>query len=419
MKDEAQKLFDCTGFAAGSVTVSQARSLAVDTARRLDRTEELDLSKARHRVLAAQIRAGHDVPPFANAAMDGFALMRSDLLRAAGPGLPLGRDIRAGDRPVQMIPRTAHRITTGSVMPAGAEIVIPQEHAHVLRNRLILTEIYRGKNNIRHAGEDIAEGAPLADAGDIATSRRLALAAASGVTQVRVVAPLRVALVSTGNEIVAPDLPLAPGQIHDSVRVFLSAELDRPGLEILDFGAHRDDPMVLAEVIGRAASAADIVLTTGGASVGKADSVKGALSFVGARQVFHGVRMRPGKPLGLYQLSDAQVFTLPGNPFAAAVGFLFFVRDAIEAAIGGPLFQRETVRSQLSCALENRHANTEFVPVSLTASSGGGAPVAKPCGRGSSSRLSPLAAADGIAILPAGISRIDTQDCVDVLALRG
>ncbi|WP_406871232.1 gephyrin-like molybdotransferase Glp (plasmid) [Thioclava sp. 'Guangxiensis'] len=397
--------------------LSEARSLARAAVQPVARNQRLLLSAARGRVLAAPLIAEHAVPPFDNAAMDGFALDRASLARAATTGLPLEGEVLAGDAPGVLRLGTARRIATGAPLPRGADLVVPLERARVQGAHVLLPQETGQRRHIRCKGEDIAPGTVLAPPGTVISARLIAQAAASGLSQVNVTGPQRIALITTGSELVRPGAPLGPGQIHDALHPFLLADLDRAGLDLREFGALPDDPERLTQILLRAASEADMVLVTGGASVGRADPTTEALIRAGAVRVFHGVRMRPGKPLGLYQLSGTPVFTLPGNPFAAIIGYLFLVRPAIEAALGGPLFGARLAWHRLAAPPGPLRAQAEFLPVALIPEPGGGEVLAHVCGRGASASLSPLARAEGIALLPPGPGDLASEARVEVLLL--
>lgn len=382
-----------------SISVERALELATAHAPGTPLVARAPLHSLRGRILAEPLVAAHPVPPFANAAMDGFALARHDLEQAMTIGLPLDAPILAGSAPRVMRKGMACPITTGAPIPQGADVVVEQERCHLREGRVVLHTAPSAKPHIRGVGEDVAEGALLAPAGRIVTPRLAAVASASGTAQASVRAPLRIALVSTGDEIVTAGAPLHPGQIHDSVRSFLSMELQHPSLRLIDLGVQPDQTERVAETLQEAAACADLVLTTGGASVGRADPVGAALGIAGAEEIFQGVKMRPGKPLGLHLLNGVPVVTLPGNPFAAAVGYYLVVRRMIETALGAAIFSCETRPARLSANTRIRSGNAEFVPISLAMDRSGGTPFATIISRGSSASLSPLAAADGIAML--------------------
>ena len=382
-----------------SVSVARAIELATAHAPRTPPVEQVVLSALRGRVLAEKLVAAHPVPPFANAAMDGYALARRDLQQAMSIGLPLDAPLLAGSVPRALRPGAACPITTGAPIPHGADLVVEQERCQQCDGRVVVHTAPAAKPHIRELGEDVGFGARLADPGRIITPRLAGVASASGISQATVRAPLRIALVSTGDELATSGAELNPGQIHDSVRAFLAMELQNPNLRTIDLGMQPDQRMAVAEALRQAVTCADLVLTTGGASVGRADPIRAALSDINAQEIFQGVKMRPGKPLGLHSLADVPIVTLPGNPFAAAVGYYLIVRRMIESALGAAIFSCEPSRARLTESTRIKSTHTEFVPVTLAMDRSGTMPIATIIGRGSSASLSPLSAADGIAML--------------------
>ena len=388
----------CDVVGRNNISFDDALSLAKTHAPSRPETEDLALLRCKGRILSAPLSAGHAVPPFANAAMDGYALARNDLEKAPS-GLPLGPMILAGHEPTDLPFGTACPITTGAPMPLGADLVIEQERCSVRSGQMFLNASPSDKPHVRAAGEDVEKDQELAPAGTIITSRLTALASATGLDKVCVLKPLRIALISTGDEIIGSGQPLPPGKIHDSVRMFLSAELQRQNIELIDLGVHPDRTKPVVETLQKAVASVDLVLTTGGASAGRADPIRAALNETGATELFHGVKMRPGKPVGLYHLSDVPIVTLPGNPFAAIVGYYFVVRTMIETALGARIFGSSETKAELSTSVSRRREVTEFVPVTLVKATNSASPVATVIARGSSARLSPLVAADGLALL--------------------
>ena len=408
MTIQAQPITVCDLNGRNNIRFEDALSWARAYAPRRPQTEQISLANSKGRVLSKPLFAGHSVPPFANAAMDGYALAKRDLKQAIN-GLPMGSAILAGSTPQELQRGTTRAITTGAPMPLGADIVVEQERCSVRDGRMFLKTAPSDKPHVRPVGEDVISGAQLAPAGAIITPRLAALASATGLDQIDVQAPLRIALVSTGDELVAAGEPLSPGQIHDSVRMFLSMELQGANVHLIDFGMQPDRSQPVADRLRDAVASGDMVLTTGGASVGRADPIRAALNETGAIEIFHGVKMRPGKPLGLHCLDGVPIVTLPGNPFAAIVGFYFIVRSMIETALGAPVFGSRQIEATLTAEFVRRRDVLEFVPVKLDTGDGHTMPAATIIARGSSARLSPLVGADGLAaiaargtVLPAG-----------------
>lgn len=408
MTIQAQHITICDLNGRNNINFADALTLAKAYAPRRPQEEQISLANSAGRILSKPLFAGHSVPPFANAAMDGYALAKCDLAQAAH-GLPMGAAILAGSVPQELLSGTTRAITTGAPMPLGADLVIEQERCVVRDGCMVLKTAPSDKPHVRPVGEDIEIGAQLAPAGTRVTPRLAALASATGLGQLDVLAPLRIVLISTGDELVPAGEPLSPGKIHDSVRMFLSMELGGSNIQLIDFGVQPDRSQPVADRLCDAVACADMVLTTGGASVGRADPIRAALNETGATEIFHGVKMRPGKPLGLHCLDGVPIVTLPGNPFAAVVGFCFIVRSMIETALGATIFGSTTIKAKLSAEFARRREALEFVPVKLGPGGVDAIPVATIIARGSSARLFPLVEADGLAaidvrgtVLPAG-----------------
>ncbi|MEP3441706.1 MAG: molybdopterin molybdotransferase MoeA [Sulfitobacter sp.] len=404
----------CDVVGRNNISFDDALSLAKTYAPRRPEKEELLLSQSKGRILSGPLIARHSVPPFANAAMDGYALAREDLEKAPA-GLPLGPVILAGAAPQKLPSGTACPITTGAPMPLGADIVIEQERCNVRSGQMFLNAPPSGKPHVRHAGEDVEKGQELASIGTIMKPRLAALASATGLDRIEALKPLRIALISTGNEIVDWGQPLSPGQIHDSTRMFLTSELQRQNIELIDLGVQPDQTQPVIQALRNAVATADLGLTTGGASVGRADPMRAALNEAGASELFHGVKMRPGKPVGIYQLDNVPIVTLPGNPLAAIVGYYFIVRAMIETALGARIFAASECKAKLSAGFSRRREVIEFVPVTLDQPNDAGVPVATVIARGNSARLSALAKADGIALIDVRGTEIPAGTKVSVL----
>jgi molybdopterin molybdotransferase len=292
------------------------------------------------RVLARDVRALVDLPPFSTSAMDGYAVRSADL--AAGP-LPVEFRVAAGDPPRPLPAGTASGIATGAPLPEGADAVVPVEDAREDGGRLEAAAPRPGAW-IRPAGGDVSAGGLVAAAGSQLTPPLLAAIAASGVDRVSVADQPRVAVVATGSELVETGRPLEPGQIYESNAVAVAAQARRAGSQVVDVSTVPDRPEQIREAFRRALTA-DVVVSTGGVSVGPHDHVKPVLAELGVREVFWQVAHKPGKPLWFGAApSQALVFGLPGNPVSSLVTFELFVRPALEAMQGMSPRPRPTAR---------------------------------------------------------------------------
>ncbi len=301
--------------------------------------ESVPLHQAYDRVLAADVVSPRDVPPFHNSAMDGYAVRAAD----TGPGveLRLNEVIAAGSVGTMPVgPGTASAIMTGAPMPEGADAVVMVEKTDGSRAGCVCIEHTASVgDHIRPRGGDIAHGAVILRRGERLTAAAVGLVSSLGFPEVSVVRRPRVAVLSTGDEVVQPGEPLLPGQIYSSNNVALCGLVLEAGGEPIDLGNAPDDLDAIAKAIANGAEQADIVLTTGGVSVGAFDFVKEAFAAVGASMDFWKVCMKPGKPLayGHATRSDGTVvplFGLPGNPVSCMVNFLQFARPVVLAAQG-------------------------------------------------------------------------------------
>lgn len=322
------------------------------------RTERVSLTDAYGRVLAEPVVSGLDLPPWDNSAMDGFAVRAAEV---AGE-LAIGETIAAGHPATREVaPGTAARIMTGAPVPAGADAVIMVEDAVVDGDRVRFDRPARAGQHIRRRGSDVSRGATVLPAGQRLGPGAVGLLASLGLTEVQVGARPRVAILSTGDEVIPPGQPLGPGQIYSSNNHALVGLAAAAGAIPVDLGNCPDDPAALRRRFAEAAEVADVVVTTGGVSVGDFDFVKEALGAV----EFWRVAMKPGKPLAFGALHGRPFFGLPGNPVSCMVNFLQFVRPALRTMMGDPRPCLPIVDAELARPLRRSPGRVEFVRVSL------------------------------------------------------
>lgn len=307
------------------ISVDEALSRMVDAARPLTAAEEVLLSEALGRVLACDQSASLAVPPHDNSAMDGYAVRAADLETDGPTRLAIGQRITAGSVGVPLVPGTAARIFTGAPIPPGADAVVMQEQTRLEGDAVVIEQAVAAGTNIRRAGEDIAPGDILLRAGTRLAPQHLGLAAAVGLYRLPVVRRLRVATFFTGDELVDPGEPLGPGKIYNSNRYMLDAALAALGFEVLDLGTVPDDLEATVAVLREAARRADVVLTSGGVSVGEEDHVKAAVARIGKLDLWR-VAIKPGKPLAFGEVEGKPFLGLPGNPVSVFVAFTLFAR---------------------------------------------------------------------------------------------
>lgn len=361
----AQLTDDCFAFGGALMRIEDAVALIGERLPVLAGTEWLPLGQADGRVAAEPVLALHDVPPFPNSAVDGYAICHGDLNPEGETRLPVRGRLPAGMAAEGILgDGGAIRIFTGAPMPPGADTVFMQEDVRREGDVVVLPSGLKRGANARDAGEDIARGACAIPAGRRLRPQDLALAAACGHDRIAVRTRLRVALFSTGDELTEPGVPLLSGAIHDSNRVMLATLLARLGAEVADLGILRDEPDALAVRLRQAARDHDLILTSGGVSTGEEDHVKTAVEAVGAL-MFWRLAIKPGRPVAMGVVDGTPFVGLPGNPGAVYVTLLFVVRPLL-ARLGGahdtkPLGQ--PVRAAFT--YRKKAGRREFVRVSV------------------------------------------------------
>jgi molybdopterin molybdotransferase len=397
-----------------AVDVALARGLAL--AAPVPDIETLPLAQAMGRVLAAPAVAPQPLPPFDNSAMDGYALRTADL-RGPGPWrLPVAGRIAAGDAaPPACPPGACLRILTGAPVPADFDAVAMQEHVGREGDAIVVTEAPRPGLNIRRAGEDLPEGGEILPAGVVIGARQAAALAAVGMGAVPVRRRLRVAIFSTGSELRQPGEPLGPGQIWNANRFTLLGALAQPWVSLTDHGAVPDDPATLTDTLLRAAADADLVVSTGGVSEGDEDHMPRLLRAAGGDIHAMRIAMKPGKPLAVGRIGGAVYLGLPGNPVSAFVTWTVIGARiaAAQAGIADHAPRRMAARADFE--LTRRPGRCEFRPARITGTDADGAQRVRLCSPSFSARIALLAAADGLALLPAEEDRIRCGDVLEFL----
>lgn len=389
------------------MSIADARAAVIAGVTPIARVEFVSLAHARGRRLATPLVSPRALPLFSQSAMDGYALH----LVEGQTRYPVHGRIAAGHPPSQQLaPGTAMRIFTGAPVPPGADSVIKQEQATVDGSNIELLTIPRHGDNIRRAGEDVAASEILIPEGAMLDARHIALAAAVGLQSLPVIRRLRIALVSTGDELVSPGDEAGPGQIFDCNRPMLAAALERPSVELTDCGVLPDERALIRDFFAHMARDFDLILTMGGASVGDADHVAGSLIAAGGTVDVAHVAIRPGKPFTFGRLGQASVAILPGNPFAALVAALLFVRPQIERGLGLPSAAFAPLPACADFSYGRPRARTEFVPARIVRHGPDGLPFVQRLGRGGSARLKPLIEADGLAVIAPGETPIRAGD---------
>jgi molybdopterin molybdotransferase len=404
-------------------------SMPVETARALIRrhltpvtaTERVHVRHALERVLAEELTSPFDVPGHDNSAVDGWAVRFADLPREGSVTLRRVGESFAGTPSASALrPGEAIRIFTGGVMPQGADTVVMQERASEAHDTVTITAgaVGRAGQNRRLAGEDLKRGAVVFTAGQAVHAAEIGMLASLGVNEVSVYRRLRVAFLSTGDELRSIGQPLRAGEIYDSNRYTLYGMLTRLNCEVLDMGVVRDDPAALERALATAAASADVVVTSGGVSVGEADFVREILGRMG-EVLFWKIAMKPGRPLAYGRVGNAHFFGLPGNPVAVMVTFYQFVRDALMVLQG----RRElpvvpTFTARLAMPVRKTPGRVEFQRGILSADDQGGYSV-RPTGDQGSGILSSMSRANCFIVLPLECGNVEAGAMVEVQLLEG
>jgi molybdopterin molybdotransferase len=352
------------------IAVKEAQSLILSRITTVTSTELIAVSNALGRVLAGDLRAPFDVPPADNSAVDGYAIPGPDVPSEGRATLTVVADLPAGSVFAGIVGRgQSVRIMTGAPMPEGTDTVVPQELAQCDGDTVRVPPIAR-RANVRFAGEDVKAGAVIVTAGAVLRPQELGIAASLGRSQIAVRRKPRVAVFSTGDEVAEPGQPRRPGQIYDSNRFSLLGLVETAGGEPLDLGIVPDAREELRARLADASQAAEIVLTSGGVSVGAYDLVKEVLGEIGGID-FWQVAMQPGRPLAVGRIGAAHFFGLPGNPVASMLTFSLFVRPALWKLAG----RREWLPRQFTAVamepIEKKTGRREFKRGILTFGPGG------------------------------------------------
>ena len=316
----------CDTAQAALMPYDEALRFLLDQARPLSETERLPLERALGRVLAEPVSSLVDVPPWDNSAMDGYAINSRDL--GHEPILHVAQRIPAGVAGSELQPGTAARIFTGAPIPPGADAVVTQEVCEVLENQVLIKQMPRPGENIRRAGEDMLQGEEILPIGTRLSPQHLGLAASAGVAELSVYRRLRVAVFASGDELVMPGGTLGAGQIYNSNQFTLGGLVERLGCELIQLGMVEDSLEATCDALGRGAEAADLILTSGGVSVGEEDHVKPAVERLGRLDLWK-IAVRPGKPIAFGQVKGTPFLGAPGNPVSMFVTFAIFARPFI------------------------------------------------------------------------------------------
>ncbi len=386
-------------------------------------TEDIAIEHADGRTLAARIDAGSNIPSHDNSAVDGYAFAYSDYDRAHGTEFQVAARIPAG-RPSTsaMAPQTAARIFTGAFVPDGHDTVVMQEDIEILDEenerdgigyRVRIPAGLKAKANVRPAGEDVRAGETLFEPGHRLRPQDLASLAAVGYAEVSCFRPLRVAVFSTGDEIVRPGTPLRPGQLYDANAPMLRALITTTGAEVIDEGVLADDRAVVEERLTDAASRYDVIISSGGASLGEEDHVVDALATLGQRHIWQ-LAIKPGRPMTFGQIGDTVVLGLPGNPVAVFVCFLLYAWPMLRRLGGADWPEPERLRLKAAFKLERSKTGRREFWRAMLRQTDDGQEVEK-YARDGSGLISSLRAADGFIDIDEDLTQVNIGDEINFI----
>ncbi len=438
---------DACAPAASARTVAEQLALVLDAVS-LPAPVRVELDAARGLMLAEDVFTTTDTPPFDNSAMDGYAVIRSDVLGASAENpitLPVVADLAAGtaDNP-QLVPGQVARIMTGAPLPDGADAVVPIEDTDQGTDSVTIVRAPNPAAHVRRAGEDAHAGDRVLLAGSVLWPARVAAAASAGTSTVLVHPAPRVAVISTGSELVTPGSPTRRGQIPDSNSFLLSAAVAEAGGIAVRIGAVPDDDEVLRALLADLAGSVDAIVLSGGVSVGAYDVVKAVLAPLGTVH-FGPVKMQPGKPQGFGRWPDTDgmpgplIFALPGNPVSAYVSFEVFVRPALRRLLGHGSYpdpaattttttatataaaaaglHRPTICAVVADGWNSPSGRAQYMPVVVTQHTDATPADVRPASRGGSGShlVAGLGQANGLAIVPEDMTAVRVGDRITVM----
>ena len=415
----AQLSDDCFAFGGPLMPLDDTIALLSSRLEPVEGIDVVPLVKADGRVLAEDIHAPLSLPPFTNSAVDGYAVRGADLPSNGERTFTVAGRLQAGaEADKSVMPGEAVRIITGAPMPEGADTVFMQEDARSDdAGRVILPAGLKRGANMRPIGEDIAAGQLVLAAGQRMRPQDVAVAAALGLAQITVRRRVRVAVLSTGNEIVAPGAPRGPAQLFDSNRFMLMAMLARLGCEVSDLGMLGDDRVAIAGGLKEAAAGHDLILTSGGVSTGEADYVRDGVESVGSL-VFWRVAIKPGRPVAMGVIDGTPLIGLPGNPAASFVTFVCVARPALLALAGARPQTPAPMPVRAAFTYKKKEGRREYVRASLRKAPDGSLEAVK-FPREGAGLLSSLVETDGLVELGEETTRVEPGQTVAFLPYSG
>lgn len=390
--------------------IDEAKATILECISQVCSVEPVPIDQATGRVLARDIISTVDVPPAANSAMDGIAVTFDDLRNAKDGRLPLTQRVVAGKKPRELVPNSAARIFTGAEMPFKSDTVIIQENCEFTDKDVKISGKISKGDNVRAKGQDIKKGESILKSGRILKAQDIGLIASAGQTHVQVFKKLRITLISTGSELIQPGEPLTPGKIYNSNQAMLHALLSQRACYIVNQYIVQDSFDKTRVVLKEAASKSDLILSTGGVSVGEEDHVKDAVESLGGLDVWK-VKMKPGKPLAFGKIGDTVFLGLPGNPVSSFVVCCIFGFPIIRKMQGADSYQPLAIQLPIAFDVPEPQSRPEFMRVRIENN------FVMQYGNQSSGVLSSVSWANALAFIPADTT-LNQGDLVDVYPLE-
>jgi molybdopterin molybdotransferase len=393
---DLQNVDDCIA-QSGLLSPSIARTLLLKDVTAVDGEEVLPLMQLAGRVTTANLHSAVALPRFDNAAVDGYGIHAKNLAGSPAAALRVLGPVLAGHQTtVEAMPGSAVRILTGASIPTGVAAVILEEHAQPTGDFVVMHFAPTVGANIRRRGEDVSKGTEVVQKGTRLDARHIAMLAATGISSVSVRRPLRIGVLSTGDELVDAGNEPTEARIVDTNRPMLLSLLSSPAVELVDLGIVADHEQDVSTAMAQAATRFDLLITSGGVAGSDADHLARAIIAAGGRCRTLKLALRPGKPIAAGMLGRLRILCLPGNPVAAMVNLLLFGRPLIQRMLGMTETLGMSVPSRAAAVFHHRRGRTEFLPAKVTGFAPDGIPLLEKLGRGGSARLLPLIAADGL-----------------------
>ena len=410
----AQLSDDCFAFGGPMMSVDEAVAIIAAKVTAVREVESVALTEADGRILAHDIAAPLPLPPFTNSAVDGFAVASRDLPQGKEQRFPVTGRVQAGaSAPAPLKPGHAMRIFTGAPMPEGADTVFMQEDVRLEDGDVVVPAGLGRGANVRPAGEDIPLGHVALKTGQRLRPQDVALVAAFGLTKIAVSRRIRVAVFSTGNELVSPGEQRAAAQLFDSNRFMLMAMLARLGCEVADFGILRDERASLATALKKVAADHDLILTTGGVSTGEEDHLKAGVESAGSLVLWR-MAIKPGRPVAMGIIGGTPLIGLPGNPVASFVTFVHVVRPTVLALSGAAQEPLVPMPVRAAFTYKKKIGRREYVRVTLRKTNDG-VPEAIKFPREGAGLLSSLVDTDGLVELGEAVTQVEPGQTVGFL----